>query len=294
MARSTELAFDLRHRGAWAEGLASSGPLAVEAPGDVRVLVLHHSASSNAYAPADVPDILRGFHRYHTGPEKGWPDIAYNFLVDRFGVVWEGREGSIAGPVRGDATGGSQGFSQLVCLIGDHTTDPPTIEAKAAAVAVLAWLAERYGVPTDATARAQFVSRGSNLLPAGLAVDLPTIAGHREVSQTSCPGDAAFAWVRDELMHAVETARPSGGVPAPTSTEEGPRASEAETTSTSVSSSAPPSATTPSTVRDGGRSATEEGARGGGWGGWLHPGTGLAAGAVAAVAAAVGIRRRRL
>ncbi len=54
----------------------------------------------------------------HTGPDKGWPDIAYNFMVDRFGQIFEARAGSLAGPVAGSATGGNQGFSQLCCFLG--------------------------------------------------------------------------------------------------------------------------------------------------------------------------------
>ncbi|MEO5678995.1 MAG: hypothetical protein ABIS47_04920, partial [Acidimicrobiales bacterium] len=66
-------------RAAWGADLLPTGPLSQEAPGDVRFLLVHHTASSNAYAAGDVPGVLRSIYGYHTGP-KGWPDIAYNFL----------------------------------------------------------------------------------------------------------------------------------------------------------------------------------------------------------------------
>ena len=59
----------------------------------------------------------------HTGASKGWPDVAYNFFIDRHGTVWEGRAASLEGPVMPDATGGSQGFAQLCCFVGDHTAE---------------------------------------------------------------------------------------------------------------------------------------------------------------------------
>lgn len=93
----------------------------------MKFLLVHHSASRNGHSTADAPGILRSFYDYHTGPEKGWNDIAYNFLIDAGGGIWEGRSGSFDGPVAGDATGGNQGFTQLVCLIGDYNVAQPSI-----------------------------------------------------------------------------------------------------------------------------------------------------------------------
>ncbi|MEK8227997.1 hypothetical protein NKG05_20780 [Oerskovia sp. M15] len=56
--------------------------------------VVHHTAGNNGYASSDVPTIIRGIYSYHV-LSRGWPDIGYNFLVDRFGRIWEGRAGGI-------------------------------------------------------------------------------------------------------------------------------------------------------------------------------------------------------
>ena len=63
---------------------------------------VHHSASGNGYAQADVPALIRSFYRYHTH-SLGWSDIAYNFLVDAYGTIWEGRYGGMDQAVRGRA-----------------------------------------------------------------------------------------------------------------------------------------------------------------------------------------------
>ena len=171
----------------------------------MRLLLVHHSASPNGYAAGDVPRVLESFRRYHTGT-KGWPDVAYNLFVDAYGGCWEGRAGSLEGPVQADATGGSAGSAQLVCLVGDHTSAPVPAAARETLVRVLAWLAVRDGVSTAPGAVASFVSRGSNRFPAGAPVRTPTLSGHRDLSLTTCPGDAAYALVRGDLPDEVHAA----------------------------------------------------------------------------------------
>ncbi len=185
----------MRPRADWARGLTPTGPLQQERPGDTRFLLVHHTASANGYDPGDVPGLLRGFYRFHTGPDRKWPDVAYNFFVDRYGTVWEGRTGSLAGPVMADATGGSQGFAQLCCFIGNHQVEAPTPEARTSMTALLAALADTYAIETAPGATTTFVSRGSNRWPAGTTVTTTTIAGHRDMSLTTCPGDTAYELV---------------------------------------------------------------------------------------------------
>ena len=71
-------------RDAWAPG-PPTGPLAAE---EVRFLLVHHTAGDTDHRADQVPSILASMYAFHTGP-KGWHDIAYNFLVDREGGVWE-------------------------------------------------------------------------------------------------------------------------------------------------------------------------------------------------------------
>jgi hypothetical protein len=94
--------------------------------------------------------------------------------------VWETRAGSLAGPVVADATGGNQGFAQLVCLIGDFSATAPTPAAQQSLLRTLIWLADRYDLDTDPAATT-FVSRGSDRHRAGAIVTTPTISGHRDV-----------------------------------------------------------------------------------------------------------------
>jgi len=270
-------------RSDWGPDLPVVGTLAEEALGDVRFLLVHHTASSNDYGPEATVGYLRSFYDLHTG-ENGWADVAYNFFVDRHGIVYEARTGSLHGPVKGDATGGSQGFALLCCFVGDHSVEPPTLAAHTSMIRLLAWLADRYQIETAPGSTATFVSRGSNVYPTGTAVSTPTIAGHRDMSQTVCPGDAAYAMVRNDYQ-ALVTQRRSEVAAAMTTTT---------TTSTTTTTTVPPSTSlgSPSSGRatDGSvtpaASATD--------GSFLPAfAVGVVGVGVAALGVTMGIRRRR-
>ena len=233
-------AVTINPRDAWAVNRPPKGPLSGE---DVRFLLVHHSASRNGHTGADAPAILRSFYDFHTSPEKGWNDIAYNFLIDADGGIWEGRFGSLAGPVAGDATGGNQGFSQLVCVIGDYNSAQPTAASKSSLVALLAWLADRYGVATAAGSEVTFTSRGSNRWPSGTSVTTPTITGHRTMSKTTCPGDNLYAYVSGSLMADVDAARGGTAPPPPTTSTTTTQATTTTTQATTTTTATPTTTT---------------------------------------------------
>ncbi len=104
------------------------------------------------------------------------------------GSIWETRAGSLAGPVVADATGGNQGYAQLVCLIGDFDRQAPTAAAQESLMRMLIFLADRYDIDTDPAATTTFVSRGSDKFRAGTTITTATISGHRDVTYTACPG----------------------------------------------------------------------------------------------------------
>ncbi|MCE9623512.1 MAG: peptidoglycan recognition protein family protein [Actinomycetia bacterium] len=220
---------DIFPRAAWGADLLPVGPIIT--PEDVRFLLVHHTASPNKPDKGGTPTTLRKTFAFQTGKGKGWPDVCYEFFVDRDGLVWEGRTGALDGPVVADATGGSQGFAQLVCLIGDFTRVLPTAAQQAGLVRTLAWLADRYAIDTTPGATTSFVSRGSNRFRRGANVTVKTISGHRDTSKTSCPGNKFYPVVRDQMQALVTAEREqmwlarNGGFPfAPSETASAPTA----------------------------------------------------------------------
>ncbi|MEX0428327.1 peptidoglycan recognition protein [Nocardioides sp. DS6] len=150
---------------------------------------IHHTDTANGYSRGDVPGILRGMYRYHTHT-LGWFDIAYNFLIDRFGRVWVGRSGGPRKLVRGAHTLGFNQSSVGVAMIGTFNTVRPTKKAITSLVRLAAWKLDAYH--RKATGRIKVWSQGSDLYPPGKGVVLPVVDGHRDTNQTACPGTALY------------------------------------------------------------------------------------------------------
>ena len=71
-----------------------------------------------------MPALLRGIYAYHV-KARGWSDIGYNYLVDRFGRIWEGRYGGVDRAVVGAHTLGFNSDSFAASAIGNYQTAHP-------------------------------------------------------------------------------------------------------------------------------------------------------------------------
>jgi hypothetical protein len=151
---------------------------------------VHHSASSNGYAAADVPALIRSFYKYHT-QSLGWSDIGYNFLVDAYGTIWEGRYGGMDQLVRGAHTLGFNNQSTGICVIGNLDQVQPSSATISSVAAVAGWKLSMYG--RDPLGTTQVTSTGSDKFKAGRIVTLPVIDGHRDTNDTACPGGNLYA-----------------------------------------------------------------------------------------------------
>ncbi|MGA7688471.1 MAG: hypothetical protein WCA29_04485, partial [Jiangellales bacterium] len=73
--------------------------------GQIQAGFVHHTVNTNDYRPEDVPAIIRGIYAFHV-KSRGYRDVGYNFLIDKWGRIWEGRYGGIDKPVTGAHTYG--------------------------------------------------------------------------------------------------------------------------------------------------------------------------------------------
>jgi hypothetical protein len=189
VAESTPLAdaaqpapFGINSRASWGARAAKNSPSVAPA---LKLAVVHHTASSNSYTSGQVPGILRSIQAYHMDGND-WSDIAYNFLVDRFGGIWEGRGGGTTRAVVGAHAKGFNTGSVGVSVIGNFVgANAPSAAIEAVSRVVGYRLQVDY---VDPQARVNFTSLGSTTIPAGQTVNIPTVIGHRDVGATSCPG----------------------------------------------------------------------------------------------------------
>ncbi len=95
----------------------------------IRLAVVHHTAGANGYTAAQSPSIVRAIELYHV-KGNGWNDIGYNFLVDRFGTVFEGRYGGIDRNVVGAHAEGFNTGSVGVSVLGEYSSLPASPQAR--------------------------------------------------------------------------------------------------------------------------------------------------------------------
>jgi flagellar hook assembly protein FlgD len=155
----------------------------------VRFAVVHHTAGTNSYTAAQSAAIVRGIQRYHV-LANGWNDIGYNFLVDKYGQVFEGRGGGIDRNVVGAHAQGFNTGSTGVSLLGTYSSSRSTAAARSALVRLLAWRLDVAHV--DPLSRLTWISAGNPEYPAGTPVRLRAVSGHRDTGPTSCPGTALY------------------------------------------------------------------------------------------------------
>lgn len=175
----------------------------------VRAVTIHHTASSNDYAPEDVPRLLRGFYAYHV-KSQGWSDLGYNLVVDRFGTIWEGRAGGLTRAVIGSHAGGFNTGTVGISMIGTYDSVHPSKEMLESVAQVTAWRLSLAGV--DPRGQVSLRSGGSTRFASGTHVTLPTVFAHRDVSTTACPGAlgmAAMPGLRDRAAALAAGAAPA-------------------------------------------------------------------------------------
>jgi len=160
----------------------------------IKAATIHHTADRNDYTADEVPAIMRAMYAYHT-LTRGWGDIGYNVVVDRFGRIFEGRYGGLASTVIGAHAGGFNTYTFGVSMLGNFD-EVPVPQATVNAVAeIIAWKLGLYGV--DPRGTTTLVAAGgagtTSKYPNGTAVKLPTIFAHRDVGNTVCPGQYGYA-----------------------------------------------------------------------------------------------------
>jgi hypothetical protein len=147
---------------------------------EVHAGFVHHTVNANGYTRSEVPGILRSIYAYHT-QSRGWSDVGYNFLVDRFGRIWEGRYGGVDRPVVGAHTLNYNENSFAMSAIGNFETVRPSAAMLQAYGVLFAWKLSLHGV--DAASTRQWV--GSKYFEA--------VNGHRDAAATACPGRYLYA-----------------------------------------------------------------------------------------------------
>lgn len=168
---------------------------------NIAAAVIHHTVTGNSYRQDQVDDLLRSIYYTHV-VVNGWCDVGYNFVVDRFGGIWEARTGSRNAAVIGGHAKGFNTATVGVALLGQHqsgvspaSASPSTATTKAVQN-LLHWRLGQYGVdPAGMTWLRNHASSPPLKLKGESWHYLPTVLGHRDLGLTSCPGNLGYSVV---------------------------------------------------------------------------------------------------
>jgi len=178
-------------------------------------MYVHHTAGTNSYSKGQSAAIVRGIYAYHT-KSRGWPDIGYQFLVDKYGTIFQGRKDAIYDNPIGAQAGGYNTDTIGVSAMGNFQTARPSAALLTSIEKVLAWKGYEYGVNSLGHTRLLTgSSTGSNTrAKAGTWVRVPTILGHRDTNGTACPGGYLYAklpTIRKAVHQRLAAARAKWG-----------------------------------------------------------------------------------
>src|SRR5665648_519216 len=153
--------------------------------------VVHHTAGSNNYATvAEAMQQIRIDQRYHI-ESRGWCDLGYNFVVDKWGNIYEGRVNSLTQPVIGVHSGGFNTGTVGVSMLGTYDA-APSAETQQSVAQIIGWRLGYYGVAAQGS-MTYHTGVGENSKYQNQDVTLPRVFGHRDVAYTACPGNGGYA-----------------------------------------------------------------------------------------------------
>lgn len=146
--------------------------------------VIHHGASPDTYT--DGQAVVRSYWNYHVN-SLGWTDIGYNYLVDKFGNLYQGRHNPSlpASDVRGAHAGNANSGSIGVNFLGNLDVTLATAAQLQTVDELLGWWYDDKGF--DPTTSASMTTQAY-----GVQVK-PRINGHRDIGSTTCPGNDLYA-----------------------------------------------------------------------------------------------------
>ena len=157
-------------------------------------LTIHHAAGWGARNLEEGIAAVKSIQDFHIDG-RGWTDIAYHFLIDKAGNIFQGRPETVIGAHVMNHNTGNIGVCILGCYHPPYTAypcnDQLTQESRDATVHLFAWLADKF----------DYKDR--------------VLLGHRDYydyEHTSCPGTNIHRLL-PEIREEIYTFRQLGGPP---------------------------------------------------------------------------------
>ncbi len=130
-------------RAAWAQGPPDFSVMNPMLP--IRYVTVHHDGLDRLETGTSRPEMASRIDLYRVGHRsKGWGDIGYHFVIDRAGVIWEGRNLKWQGAHVKDRNEGNIG----ILVMGNFEIQQPTPAQLASLRTHLRAVCTYYSVPS--------------------------------------------------------------------------------------------------------------------------------------------------
>ncbi|OAD45532.1 T9SS type A sorting domain-containing protein [Polaribacter atrinae] len=140
-------------------------------------IIVHHTGDGIVFpANTNYAEKIRYYWDLHVNT-NGWSDLGYNWLIDRNGVIYEGRGNGVSGAHFSGHNAGTMG----VCMIGDFTLESPSAKALTSLKNIISWEATDKNI--DVAGASYHASSGLNL---------NNVSGHKDGGATACPGTSLY------------------------------------------------------------------------------------------------------
>jgi len=153
--------------------------------------VIHHTAGDDG--GSNIPATIRAIYYYHA-VTRGWGDVGYNYLVDKNGTIWAGRQGG-DNAIAGHAYGWNDGTVGVAAL-GEYGANVPSAALTSSLASLIAMRFAQAGLSPAASALFTHKERRPDSSWIPVTTSVPNVLGHRDCAyvvgqaggQTSCPG----------------------------------------------------------------------------------------------------------
>jgi hypothetical protein len=135
-------------------------------------IMIHHTGMPYPRQESVIPHI-QNLQRFHQ-EDKKWADIAYHYLIDREGNVYEGRNVLRVGDT---ATKYDPTNHLLICLVGNYEVQHPCPRQLASLFVLISEICRTYHI------------------------DPVRISGHRDYARTACPGKNLYRYIKDRSIY---------------------------------------------------------------------------------------------
>lgn len=177
-------------------------------------VIIHHTAdgSSPSGTAESYAKLMRSIYYYHA-VTRDWGDIAYNFLIDPLGNIYEGRysdddpattpgEDIYGNGVVGGHTYNYNTATVGIAVLGTYSSRDISPAARASLEELVAWVVKRHGIDPLGSGPYSSASNPASTLSTW------NITGHRDYGSTDCPGQAFYDTLPSLRQRVAELAGP--------------------------------------------------------------------------------------